>query len=466
LNDAEKVEDSFSNSGILRYRNKKNIVEFLVHSERSSRRQFKAYESDDASSLRGTTLFMPANTSDSTKQLEREEKATVNYLPRYEWNTGYVGLWQSRFIPTLFYRHDLLLDHAYLESREIERIYVDDYVERVVRTSPRVDIQTARLLYNGRFCSSLRFLDQSVTGYAEPCLHLRSNVKSGCSGACHHKAFIKYGAEWALPERMLSNADYSYVHYIQPLIRWSYRPKFSQEHWHYIDKYDRLYPENRIDFIIQNNWQLEHLDIDFHVSQGFDFYNKADIFPLNRCYNQRHLSPFKIHAAFATQNADSTNFDLQILQEYSWKTFSLMQSEIVASLSWKKYHFFLGYLYQQEALQADRKLFSDIPMFAKVGCAIPLGNELQLHYHGSFYSKYPHAFPFFKATKPLLHNLRLNYDGHCWGLSIGYEEKRYRQYGKWKSERGITLALRLESIGSFAQKFRKTPTYRAPKGYE
>jgi hypothetical protein len=213
---------------------------------------------------------------------------------------------------------------------------------------------------------------------------------------------------------------------------------------------------------LENGWREGDFDIDLRLSQGYEFYSKNDIFPLNRCYNQEHLTPFQIFLSCSYNDC----FSMHLLQEYSWKSLSLMQSEIAAVFSLNKYDFYLSYLYQKRALQRDRELVSDVPVFAVAGFTVPIGKHIQIHYDGSFYSRDRHAFPGFGGARPLLNRFKFNYDGHCWGVSFGFEEKRYRQYGKWKSERAITLSLSLESIGSFAQRFRRPVIYKAPKDYE
>ena len=63
------------------------------------------------------------------------------------------------------------------------------------------------------------------------------------------------------------------------------------------------------------------------------------------------------------------------------------------------------------------------------------------------------------------HRFSLDYKGHCWGLALGYEEKRYREYGNWKREHVITVAIKLNSLGSFAKRFKRPVIYRAPASY-
>lgn len=433
LNDAQLVEDSFYNSVIQRYHDRKHTMQFVAHSERSLRKQFQ---------------------QTSCKKM-REEKVSVTYLPHYEWSTGYYEI-----LPFLRYRHDMLFDHAFLESKNTEKLYVGALVDQTLTNTPCIDADTARFVYKGRVQSSWTAFNQRMTCFIEPHVQLRSNVRKNCGSQTHHKLFVRCGFEWAFSERMLYSQDYRYSHYMQPVIRWSYLPKVYQNHWHHIDKQDRFYPENRLSFILRNNWKFDDWHLDFVVTQGYDFYNRLDIFPLRRSYGEQHLAPLQLHTRCTYKG-----FDLSFMQEYNWKSFSLAEYEIMMSFAWKDWDLFVGYLYQKKALRQERELFSDISTFAIVGCSVPLGKSLKVNYNGKFYSNYKHAIPLFNTMKPTLHHICLDYQGHCWGISVGWEEKRYRQYGNWKSERALTLALRLESIGSFAQKFKRLPIYHAPAGY-
>ena len=58
---------------------------------------------------------------------------------------------------------------------------------------------------------------------------------------------------------------------------------------------------------------------------------------------------------------------------------------------------------------------------------------------------------------PLIHRVRLDYSGHCWGFYIGFEQKKFNEYGNTRNERAIVFSFRLDSLGSFAKKFKRIP---------
>jgi hypothetical protein len=90
--------------------------------------------------------------------------------------------------------------------------------------------------------------------------------------------------------------------------------------------------------------------------------------------------------------------------------------------------------------------------------SVPLGSQFTLSYDGQFYATKKSAFFRLNGLAPLVHRLRIDYDGHCWGMYIGYEEKKYKEYGIGRDERAIVFAFRLESLGSFAKKFKRIPS--------
>jgi hypothetical protein len=135
------------------------------------------------------------------------------------------------------------------------------------------------------------------------------------------------------------------------------------------------------------------------------------------------------------------------------------------SLHTKKYDIFAAALYQKTSVQRERELLSDIPFFLMFGITVPFGDRAQLHCDSSFYSRRS-IFPLWHKLSPLSHRIRLDYNGHCWGAALGFEEKRYRQYGNWKSEHAFSLSLRLDSLGSFTKRFKRPVPFKAPDFYD
>ena len=111
-------------------------------------------------------------------------------------------------------------------------------------------------------------------------------------------------------------------------------------------------------------------------------------------------------------------------------------------------------------------MLSDIPSFALISFGLPLLYNLRVGYEGHFYSPSNSIVAAIKDPHALYHRVRFEYDGHCWGASIGFEEKRYRQQGRTKSEQAYFFALKLESIGSVSKQFKKEPVVlKAPLDY-
>ena len=247
----------------------------------------------------------------------------------------------------------------------------------------------------------------------------------------------------------------SYTHFLQPLIRWELSPKIQQDHWCYFDRWDRQYPENQLVFILRNSVTTGKLTLDWQLSQSYDFYGRSDIFFLRRGTLDKHLLPLSLDCSLIYNPVT-----IAATQEYEWRNGRLLQSEISASLALNKMTISAGYLYQRPELQAERSLISNIPHFLTFNAMIPLNRQVTLCYDGQFYAENrPHFFGF-STMRPLLQRVRLDYSGHCWGFYCGFEEKKYRESGNWKRECAMVLCVRLDSLGSFAQKFRQPQIMR------
>lgn len=114
-----------------------------------------------------------------------------------------------------------------------------------------------------------------------------------------------------------------------------------------------------------------------------------------------------------------------------------------------------GYLYQAPDAQRRWGLLANTPHFLIFNGSMPLSKQFAVHYDGQFYAEKGKQFFGLAQIKPLLHKVRLEYEGHCWGFYVGYEEKKYREIGIEKSERALIFSLRLDSLGSFAKKFKR-----------
>ena len=208
-------------------------------------------------------------------------------------------------------------------------------------------------------------------------------------------------------------------------------------------------------FNIRNNWTIRDCDIDLYISQGYDFFTKGSIHPLRRGGAHNHITPLYIDLTL-----NSLPLQINVNQEYDVIEKRLLHSSFIASFSADKIRADFGYLFQHKSVQQERKLLSNIPHFLLLNLALPIKNCVLLTYSGLFYSEKGGHFGGFTDTKPLLHSIRLEYSGHCWGFYIGYEEKKYREFGNNKRERTFSLSLKLDSLGSFAKKFRKPEIIR------
>jgi hypothetical protein len=135
----------------------------------------------------------------------------------------------------------------------------------------------------------------------------------------------------------------------------------------------------------------------------------------------------------------------------------LLQSQISAGIFKDKLNFSIGFLYQHPLLQQSRELLSNIPNFVLMNIAIPISKEVVLCYEGQFYDEKGCHFGDLRHLKPLIHRIRMELNGHCWGFYLGFEQKKYREYGNCKDEHTYVFSLRLDSLGSFAKKFKRQP---------
>jgi hypothetical protein len=438
---AESPENSFYNSLILRHTREKGVANFLISNERHRWRRCLEDNLQDG-------LF---------QKNEQEYKVDVCYLPHFEWNGVY-----RKFLDYFNYKQHFFIDYATLFSRYAEKAYINSVINDITPIEQGINAGTARIFYEGELQKTYNFGKQLFRLHCLPCLQARGSVLEGSIAQRKGvRFFVSCGAEWVMPEHYWYSKKDSSMFAFQPLVRWEFLPKINWDQWYYMDHWDHLHSKNKIELALESRWQKRDFFCELYISQGYDFKNKSDRFQLTRVPDNEHLLPLSLNF-----DCGISKLSFGISQEYDVKTFDLMQATFDVSLNLKKTNFFIGALYQKESLQIEREMLSDIPFFTLIGFSMPIGKKAFLHYAGHFYIWDKCVFPLWNEMRPLLHRLSLDYHGHCWGMSLGFEEKRYREYGNWKSEHSITVSVKLDSLGSFRKRFKRPVMYKAPLYYD
>lgn len=465
LNSINEVDDMFSNSAVFRGSIPADNHEFRLDSDQTKRKQFidmTDAEKQKFTPLAASVVAQTQDCSETVKQnnvfqkKEIENEVTVLQLPHFEWNTAY------RSLKNIFhYRHDFFIDQILYRQRELENIYFNSTLLNQREVIPLQKADLLRLGYRGSLHESFNIKGHNIRFQINPSLQFRSNIAQDLHftknvferrvlGRGAYRIASEYGIAWDFPEFSFYTNDFKKTHYFQPSILYDFVPKFFQDHWYYMDKWDRLYPKHQIAVQLRNNNVINDYQIDLSVSQAYDFYHRDDIFPLRRGVASKHLLPFRYDLS-----ALGGWFQGAFAQEFDIKNMRLLQSEISTGVTYNRFHASLGYLYQNDEMQRRRELLSNIPHFVLFNVALPVSKHATLYYDGQFYSEHKHSFFSLGSIKPLLHRVRLDYDGHCWGFYIGFEEKKYREYGTEKAEHYFVLSFRLETIGSFAKKIKQ-----------
>jgi len=367
--------------------------------------------------------------------------------------------------PFFYFRHDCFVDYLFSREEKTENFYFQSKKVKENELIGLVKADCFRFLYKADLETFFYWKDYFFKLWINPNFQLRSRLKNSSvyvhknvlegkflsKGA--YRLFPEMGAELAFAENMYDFKNQQY--YFQTFFNWDFLPKFKQDHWHYSDQWDREYPKNRVAINFKNSLIKDNAQISFNLKQSYDFYSSYDIYPLERSAQQKHLLPLNLEL-----EVNTNFFNLYFLQEYDWKDFKLVQSELCGSFSLGKIKCSLLSFYQHKKMQEVRNLFSDIPHFILLDFSVPLFNNATLSFQSRLYSANKKStFLPFEGFKPLSNSLVLDYKGHCWGACVGFEERWYKDYGNWKNERAFTLLIRLESLGSVSRKFKRTPIY-------
>jgi len=468
LNSTNDVDNTFYNSVLFRGHLSQDMIEARFDADQTKLQQFTTMTCEEKTQFWPLAQELIAQTQALTKsrpqrpvknefqKKEIENKTTVVQVPHFEWNTLYKNLKNI-----LNYRHDFFLDQILYRQQAFENIYFNSTLLNQRELIPLRSTDLLRFYYRACLYKSVFMRGHTLMLEIDPSLQFRSHTKKDeifhknviedrIMGRGAYRIASEYSAKWTFPELLIHSDDFRQVHYVQSGISYEFVPKFFQKNWYYMDKWDRLYPKHEIAVQVRNNNIINDYQIDLELKQGYDFYNRQDLFPLRRGLTSRHLLPFRYDISIA-----SDSLILACAQEYDMKNLKMLQSEISTGITSDRFNASIGYLYQNEGIQRRRDLLSNIPHFVLCNLAVPISKRATIRYDGQFYSEHKHSFFSLGSIKPLLHRIRLDYNGHCWGFCIGFEEKKYREYGTERAEHYFVFSLKLESIGSFANKIRQ-----------
>jgi hypothetical protein len=229
-----------------------------------------------------------------------------------------------------------------------------------------------------------------------------------------------------------------------------------------VDEYDKIFPLNQIKLESKHFAYLGDLQIDLLVNISYDFYRQRDLLPLIRFSPKPFALPFTING-FVQYKDQGVGF----LWEFDLLRRRLVQTQFDASFRFASVLFDFSWIYQDPLIQKVRELFSNIPTFFSLNLKVPINKSFMVNYFGQYYSNNGTILGIFKSPRVLLHRIKFDYTGHCWGISFGYERKQNRQEGVPRPESSYFVSFSLESLGSFSKRFRPDKTIRkAPIGYE
>ncbi|MBX9831093.1 hypothetical protein K2X40_03990 [Candidatus Babeliales bacterium] len=460
FNTIQDIDDLFYNSWIFRVLWPSDIVNMGISRIKTQRQQFADLSAIEREMLNELVTTAQQNDPKVTQPLvhkkELENRVIITQLPHFSWNSAY-----ARWGGVVGWRHDLFVDQIDYREEESERLFVYSLFETEKNVVPLNHATLVRLNYQGWLQALLPWFGHALRLAVQPVVQVRSLIEKDryLNNNVVEKRLFARGSlrlfatslvEWSLPELAFTSESWRSEYFVQPLVRWEYVPRFAQDHWFYIDRLDRFYAQNEISAGLSTAMMLNDVSLDIEVTQGYDFNNQRDIFPLKRGVSKSHVLPFRYSASLQHRFLQSS-----VVQEWDINAGKLLHSYFLNEFVAERVSLGAGYLYQARDAQQTWGLLANTPHFLLFNGSMPLSKQFSVHYDGQFYAEKGKHFFGLAQIKPLLHKVRLEYEGHCWGFYLGYEEKKYREIGIDKSERALIFSLRLDSLGSFAKKFKR-----------
>lgn len=462
FNNTDEVDDSFCNTLELRAQNHFGQVAIAGINNRVYRNSFVPLDQQHLSALLHT-MQLGVDQPVPVIRKDIEDRAHVSYFPHISMGSTF-----SAFAKKFQYRQDLFCDYILYHQQEVERIFVDDTFLEQQEPLPYKKTDFFRCTYAPHLKSYIRLPFGSLTPFVKPRVQLVARQKypmvshkNELAGEVFayggYRAYLMSGAEYAFP------LSYRYLQhsgaflFAQPTVTWTHVPRLFQDHWYYVDRWDHAYATNNVLGKLNISVNKDDWSADLLVGQGYDFEQNNERFFIDRSLKQKYLMPFQYDATLSGKG-----FSLGVSQEYDWPDFQLLQSQLTARLTIEKIKIGISYLFQKPQMLEERRYLSTIPHLLHLRIGVPLSKYASLFYEGQYYAPQRSSLFFLDGIKPLIHRVRFEYDGHCWGFFVGFEEKKFKECGIQRNERAIVFSLRLDSLGSFAKKLKRVPQFVSP----
>ncbi len=365
-----------------------------------------------------------------------DQQTVVTLLPHLELNTTYKAL-----LSWLYYRQDIFVDRAMLDQ------YANPQAGNVLCHD---DVSALRCYYAGDLTLAKACGPSMLTGALQPVVQLVSNhavdkqrplplaLQGNSFGPGAYRCFLRASAEFVLPECVFDAPDTGGMCALQPSVQWDYCPYIYQNGWYHFDYWDRIYPQQQIVAKLHNRLRYQNVDVTLDLEQGYDVVDNDQRFFLDRLPYSKHLLPLRIAGAMMHEK-----LQVSLVQEYEWRQLKVMQSAFSIVFTDNRLQLSLSYLYQDKALQHKRRLLAHIPHIILLNLALPLTSATTLVYQTQLSAR---TCPHF-AVVPIMHRLCWEYEGHCWGCSIGFEAVNYNKESFDKQARALVLSLYLGARG-------------------
>lgn len=452
----EHVDDSFYNTWLTRLLYPHGLFEFKADNTKTSRRRFFALTQDDLDRTEPMLNLIDYKSAHFFEVKEIENRFSFVSAPALSWHTAYYT-----FGNHVAYRHDFFLDHVFYREREYGRVYRKSFLIEERGNIPLKKAQLIRFDYFPTFELFQHFYGNYITARMYPIVQMRSLLaedivmndqvyEKPLFAQGSFRALCGYGAQWSLPEYTYASKSLDMVYALQPEIRWDYVPFMHQKHWFFMDDRDRIFPQMQLEASLFQQWMKDDSSFSLYMSQGYEWNKQDDILPARRSIKDTHITPFQLRAEVRRAAFCGT-----LQQEYDVQSLRFLSSEAIAGISLNGVNLNVGYLFQSREIQQRRTLLSNISHFLLLDLMLPIGKCATLQYAGQFYVEKDFSVLGLGGIKPLFYTIRFDYNGHCYGFYVGYEEKKYREFGHDKHERAFVFSLRLNSLGSFAKRFKR-----------
>jgi len=383
--------------------------------------------------------FVP--TLKTPRLVQGEEEYTVRRvytMPDVRWVYGWQCLQKQ-----MQYSHECYIDFSVFRQTQHTIVYDTEQSSHLKNSESGY---TGRLGYQGKVETWQHVPGGMIRLEVSPQVHARSHLELGTRLSGHRvKWYAAIQSDWFGAPLLVSYGKAYGVFEVQPIISYCFMPGKRDEAWFEIDTREPSYTQNTFTGALEGMWYGAGTTAVVRIQQPCYIGNQKDMYLLARSHVSGRGMPLHL-----STRLESGTWQWKSQHEYNWYTNTFVHHQLGITFKSLRFEIGMQLAHYDPAHAVARELLFAGGTFVSCQAKWYYTHRLCSWYKSDWYYRRQED-----VVVGLHQDFGVSYEGHCWKLQCGYEEKRYLHYGRRKKQRSFYMRVSFEELGTLGTKLKQ-----------